>query len=241
MSAQHRVPVILTRAKAQSERFATELPDGTEPVVSPLLEIKVLPLRAGPRPEETLLFTSENGVAALVAHKGGYAGQTALCVGDRTAEAARTAGFAAQSANGSAEDLVELAMRSSGDFAHVRGFHSRGDVAKQLRLAGHTCREIVLYDQLERGLSPEARKILDTKRTCLVPLFSPRTAILFSNAQPAAPAAHMICLSATVAEAVSDGDYASISISNAPKASALLVALRNRLESIRLETRGVSG
>lgn len=241
MSAQHRVPVILTRALAQAERFAETLPTETQAVFSPLLEILLLPVQDRPNASEILLFTSENGVMSIAATGAAHSGQMALCVGKRTAEVAQAAGFDATSADGSAADLIQLALTTSGPFTHVRGVHTRGDIAETLRAAGHTCRELVLYDQIERPLSAEASDILSTDQPCLVPLFSRRTAELFLREQPKAVSAHIICLSTAVADALSTGSYASVSTSRAPRADALLSELSDRLRAIRLEAKGVSG
>lgn len=241
MSVQHRVPVILTRALAQAKRFARSLPSGTWPVFSPLLEISFLPVTEPPDVFETLLFTSENGVMALAAAGALRSGQTALCVGQRTAEAAQAAGLEATSANGAAVDLIQLALSAPGPFVHVRGVHTRGDVAQMLNAAGHPCRELVVYDQIERSLSVPATHTFSIGQPCLVPLFSPRTAALFLKAQPEAPSAHLICLSPAITEVVAAGRYGSLSTSRSPTAEALMSELSSRLTAIRLETKGVSG
>lgn len=241
MSAQHRVPVILTRAKAQAARFASCLPEATYPVFSPLLRIVHLPLDNAPTPEETLLFTSENGVAALVSAGGVRDGQTALCVGEQTRAAAKEAGFAAMSANGAADDLVKFALLREGAFVHVRGVHARGEVSRTLRKAGRACRELILYDQQAQDLCKEAREVLNQGAPSLVPLFSPRTAALFYEACPRADAAHILCLSPAIAEGAANGRYASLTVSSNPNADSLLTALSGRLQAIRLETGGASG
>jgi uroporphyrinogen-III synthase len=238
MSAQHRVPVILTRAKAQAARFAAELPADMVPIFSPLLDIEFLPLDAELSRDETLLFTSENGVAALAASGAGLPGQQALCVGDRTAQAARTAGLEAASARGTAQDLVALALRGAGPFVHIRGSHARGDVAAQLRAAGKACREVIAYAQRSVSLTPEALTILRGPDPCLVPLFSPRTAALFVAACPSAPHARLICISKATQDAVTGGDYAVSDRSAQPDAGSVLDALCCHLKAIRLEAGG---
>ncbi|WP_425092301.1 uroporphyrinogen-III synthase [Tropicimonas sp. S265A] len=241
MSAQHRVPVILTRAQAQSERFAKTLPDSTRAVFSPLLEMDFHRLSEAILPQETLLFTSENGVAALVAQDGGTRGQKALCVGDRTAQAARAAGFDARSARGTADDLVQMAAHAPGPFVHIHGAHTRGDVTARLIGAGKSCRALCLYTQQARPLTPEALSVLTGNTPSLVPLFSPRTAALFRAACPSAPKAHLICLSKAVSKQVTDGRYAVCKTAARPDAKALHALLCQELKAIRLETGGASG
>lgn len=241
MSAQHRVPVILTRAQAQSERFAALLPRGTYAVISPLLEIVFLPPVAPPDPSETVLFTSENGVLALKSALGQAEGRIALCVGDRTALAARAAGWMARSARGNADDLLVLARGSDGPFVHVRGEHTRGALAERLSAAGRPCREIVVYTQRALPLSQQAEGVLRSETPSIVPLFSPRTAQIFARACPRAERAHLACISAATAAALDDGKYASIRVSSEPDASAMLDTIAGLVKTIHLETGQASG
>ena len=186
--------VLITRPEPGATALARAIGGG---IVSPLMEIVARPvaLPGGAEP----IFTSANGVRAVGSGRG-----RAWCVGDRTAEAARAAGFDAVSAGGDAEALVAcvLAAARGAALVHVRGAHARGDVAARLTAAGLTCAETVAYDQPERPLTAEAEAALAGDVPLVVPLYSPRGARLLSrHAGNIRAPLDILALSAAVAEA----------------------------------------
>lgn len=237
MAAQPPLPVLLTRPRAQSDRFAKDLPANLAPVISPLLEIVPLKGFAAAPPGTTLIFTSGNGVHAYAAQFPGD-GQQALCVGDRTAVLAHDAGFETISAGGDADALVAMAQTMAGPFVHVRGVHVTGDVAARLRALGKEVDERVAYDQATLPLSDAALNTL--KGPCLVPLFSPRTAELFAKACPSAAQAHIMAMSPSVASRLPQNAYKAISVLKTPNAAAMRDALSAYASGNHLEARGSS-
>jgi uroporphyrinogen-III synthase len=224
--------LLLTRPAAQARRFAHEAQARLGPfaqvIVSPLMEI--VPTEPFPAvPEEAeLAFTSENAVA-VAAPRLGATGRRAWCVGDRTAAAARAAGFDAVSAGGDAAALAALIARAgpSGEILHLSGRHQRGDLAAQLAQAGLSARRVPVYDQAARPLSAPARAALEGPAPVLVPLFSPRSAALLS--QQMAPGARapllVAALSPAVASAWTGPEPESLEVAERPDADALLAAL----------------
>ncbi|MEM1078056.1 MAG: uroporphyrinogen-III synthase [Pseudomonadota bacterium] len=238
MVRQPPLPVLLTRPRAQAEAFAATLPAPLAPVVTPLLRIEQ---RDGIRPatrDVTLIFTSANGVASYPVSSDPPQ-QTALCVGARTAELARAAGFDALSAEGTAEDLLALALQMPGPFQHIRGAHARGEIAQRLRAAGKDAQDCIAYDQVPCPLSEAARTAL--AGPCLVPLFSPRTASLFAAECPEAPEAQLLAMSTAVARALDGSAYAGVETLKTPTAAAMRAALLVYGAGNRLETGRSSG
>ena len=192
--------LLLTRPEADSRRFAARvaaLAGSARVVVSPLLEIAAM----GPPapPGGVPVFTS----AAAVPLAGPGGGARAWCVGPRTAEAARAAGWAPREGGGDAGALV-AAMLASGDpgpFVHLRGAHARGCVAERLRAGGRAAAERVVYDQRAVPLSPEALEALGGGGRVVAPLFSPRSAALLvaGAGNPGAPP-RVVAMSVAVAE-----------------------------------------
>jgi len=175
-----------------------------------------------------LAFTSENGVAVAAPHLGGT-GRRAWCVGDRTAAAARAAGFAAASAGGDAAALAALIGRArpAGEIVHLSGRHQRGDLVARLARAGLRARRVVVYDQVARPLPQPARAALAGGAPVLVPLFSPRSAALLSDAVAPGVRAPLLvaALSPAVAAAWDGPGQGALAVAERPEAEALLAAM----------------
>jgi uroporphyrinogen-III synthase len=182
VDARPRATLLLTRPRAASESFAAEIAGGGLPldiVISPRMEI--VPVDAPPplAGDDALVFTSANAIPFA----GPGEGRRAWCVGARTTRTARDAGFDAREAGACADALVArlLEERPGPRLLHLRGRHQRGDVVERLRAAGHDTAAHVVYDQV--ALRPDAAFTSALARDRLiVPLFSPRSASLFSDA-----------------------------------------------------------
>ncbi|MEZ5937954.1 MAG: uroporphyrinogen-III synthase [Hyphomonadaceae bacterium] len=138
-------------------------------VVEPAFGIEAMPGLSGAALPgfDILAFTSVNGVRAFAALRPERE-VPVYCVGARTAEAAREAGFAdVRSADGDVTALAELIVRNVGPGArvlHTGNADSRGDLAGQLTAAGRAAAFVATYHaamrepgpQLSRHLSGEA-------------------------------------------------------------------------------------
>lgn len=229
MTPQSRaLPVLLTRPEAAGDRFAAELEARfglrVAIVASPLLEPRFL---APALPDAAaLVLTSQTGVQAA-ARLGAGLPKRAYCVGRRTADAARAAGFDALSADGDADALVALILSAGdrGPFLHLHGRDTRGDVAARLAAAGLPATGAVVYAQEPRPLSPQARALLEGAGPVLVPLFSPRTAQLFAATAPHAAALWIAALSPAVAAALGGLPVARSVVAAHPDAAQLIEAM----------------
>jgi uroporphyrinogen-III synthase len=224
-------PFLLTCPAAQGDRFAEELRarfgPGIHVVLSPLLVPHYLtPVLPGAI--TGVIFTSETGVAALSPLLSA-GGKPAWCVGDRTAQAARLAGYDARSAAGDAATLVAaiLTEAPTGPLLHARGEDSRGAVAERLTASGIPTAEALVYAQQPLPLTAEAFLLLAGIGPVMVPLFSPRSAALFAAAvaeiEAVAPL-WIVALSPAVAEAAAALRPARQAVAAFPDAAALLDA-----------------
>lgn len=233
------VPVLLTRAKGQSDSFSAALSARfglqLRPVIAPLMAPEYLspPLPAGPF--AGVIFTSGQGVEAATRLGVTLPGQ-AWCVGAQTAEKARAAGFQASAAGGGdAAALVAdiLADRPSGRLLHLRGEDARGEVAEQLNFAGIETVSVVVYRQAARQLTAEAVALLEAEGPVIVPVFSPRSATLLRSALPDALRADLslVAMSAAVAEALAKVPHVALHLAKRPDADAMLDAVAQCLDS----------
>lgn len=231
MAGNPATPVVLLRARPQSEAFAARLTErfGTRlrPVIAPLLEIVPVPGDIDPQSAQTLIFTSVHAVAEFAA-RSRRRDIPALCVGERTCEAALATGMAARSAGGNADDLVRLALaerpRRAGGYFYLRGHHTTGNLAERLAEAGQVCREQIVYDQQALPLAAAARAAISGGEGAVVPLFSARTAALFARSAKGLDlgSARAICLSANVAACVENAGFSEVRVVAKPTADAIV-------------------
>lgn len=193
MAPQSRpLPVLLTRPSDRGDRFAADLAarfgDAVVPVSSPMMAPVFLAPDWPDAPYSSLILTSETGVeaAALLRDAGRALPARAICVGDRTAQAAEAAGFAAASAQGDAEALIAMVLEGADDgpFLHLRGRDARGDIAPRLTAKGRPAHAAVVYAQDPLPLTDRARALLAGDAPVVVPLFSPRSADLLAAQGP---------------------------------------------------------
>ncbi len=176
----------MTRPRAASERFVAQLSTRTRSRVtvvhSPLLEIRPLEVQVITSGMSGLIFTAANAVNAAVT-LGVDRGLPAYCVGAATTGTARGAGWTAQMVGATAEELVAnlLQLRPESPLLHLRGEHSRGDVAERLTLLGLTTLEQPIYQQRLLPFTPEAEDAICSDAPVIAPIFSPRTARQFAD------------------------------------------------------------
>ncbi|WP_347267675.1 uroporphyrinogen-III synthase [Paracoccus sp. (in: a-proteobacteria)] len=162
--------LLLTRPEAAARRFAAEPALARLAViVSPVLRIvPVAHDAARIAAARGLVLTSVNAVPAAGAGRG----RPAICVGPATAEAARAAGFAVTEGPGDAARMLPLLRDLDEGWLHPHGAH----VAKVLPVPG-----MVVYDQQPVALNAAARAALAGAAPVILPLFSPRSALLLAG------------------------------------------------------------
>lgn len=179
MVRQSQPTILLTRPLAQSLRFADQVGGA---VISPLM----LPEFLDPALPETdfaaVILTSETGVQAArrISATGAALPDLAYCVGNRTTQAARAAGFQALSAEGDASALLALikARHTSGKLLLLRPEDTAGDLTKDLNSAGIDTVSVIVYRQKPQSLTAEATALLQGDTPVILPVFSPRSARL---------------------------------------------------------------
>ncbi len=219
--------LIVTRPIAQSENFAASVLSAWNGplnlIISPLIEIVQVPATVSD--VSSVIFTSANGVNAA-RNLRLPAGMKAWCVGDKTAQIAKQAGFDPIIGPGDAEGLVARLMsaRPTGRIAHIRGAHARGDVSERLNAAGLSCIDVVAYDQQPCALSPQALAALNANKPVIFPLFSPRTGTILNQQGPFVASVHVVALSEAVANAVDPALDWDITVASTPDGDAMKIA-----------------
>lgn len=227
--------LLMTRARAASERFVSDLNakgmDGVRVLYSPLLDI--VPTDTVPDLSGIggVIFTSSNGVA--FAPDG--AGQSAYCVGARTAENAETRGWRVDLVSQDAEKLVDSVKKAAptGPLLHIAGAHRRGDIAQKLSAAGIPTDVHVAYKQPLLPLSDAAKEVLLAdvgEVTVIVPLFSPRVAAQFGAQAVCGAHVQVLAMSQAVADALGGTTCAGrVQIAPGPTGEEMRIGVENLL------------
>ncbi|NVO55880.1 uroporphyrinogen-III synthase [Rhodobacteraceae bacterium B1Z28] len=231
----------MTRPRAASERFVAQLPTRTRSRVtvihSPLLEIRHLPVQVVTTAVQGLIFTSANAVNAAVSI-GVTRDLPAYCVGPATTGAANGAGWQAQMVGGTAEELVAslLKIRPESPLLHLRGEHSRGDVAERLTELGVTTLEQPVYQQHLLPLTDEASEVAAGNVPVVAPIFSPRTARQFADVWPGSAPLWLAAISQATAEPLRSLGYDCLRVVTKPTPTKMRKAVKKLVKhAMRVE------
>lgn len=244
MPGQSRPTLLLTRPEPASRRFAGQaraaLGADLPVVIAPLMATRFLepelPAAVSDGAPVRLVLTSETGVAAFC-RLSARRDMPVWCVGPRSAEAARQAGFAdVLDGGGDAAILARQIAAEGADgppLIHVRGRDVAGSLAQILGAAGIRLAEIIAYAQDAQPLDDAARSLLAGPAPVLLPLFSPRSARLLSEATGGGPTAPLLvaAISPAVADAASVLRPAALAVATSPDAEGILDALSTLIEA----------
>jgi uroporphyrinogen-III synthase len=139
--------ILITRSEPGASQSAERLLAlGYQPIVEPLFTLEAIPAMLPMF--DALAFTSANGVRAF-AGLSQRRDAAVYCVGQRTADVAREAGFTEiKSADGDVEALLKLIeqdMPATARLLHTGNEDSRGDLAGQLKAGGRDATFIATY------------------------------------------------------------------------------------------------
>ena len=224
-----RAKIWVTQSLPRGRDSAIDYTDlGFEAIVSPVLVMEsVVSIPPAPEVQTLLIFTSRNGVSAFAEMTQGRANPV-ICVGDATAELAKSVGFVkVSSAGGDAQDVVKLVLKSvprSRPIRHCSGKHVQGRIVEQLTDAGYNIERIRYY-----AASPVAQTEIDIKEVTYVALYSPRGAASFVNLVTGKETGHLTTLSISPATdaALEPLSFKNRLIAEAPDQRSLLAALQS--------------
>ena len=235
------IPVLVTRPRLQAESFARKLTarfgSRVRPVVAPLMAPQFLSPPVPDGPFAAVIFTSAQGVEGAVRLQADLP-RLAYCVGRATAAAAVAAGFDAQSSDGNVSDLAAslLAGSKTGRYLYLRGVNTAGELENSLIVNNIPVLSLQVYLQVVLPLEGESLTLLRESGPVILPLFSPRSALIFRDAMPADAHADLAiaAISAAVAAAAASIPHSSLVIAARPDADAVLDAVESLLATVSL-------
>lgn len=218
--------LLMTRPVDASTRFVDELGEAItrrlDICFSPLLDIVPIATEITFDDANGVLFTSANGVQ-IASDLTTRRDLPCYSVGSNTTVRATELGWQAVCVGDTSEDMIKALMDRKDDakLVHLSGRHTRGDIANRLSSAGRTVRNIVIYDQVLRHLTDQARRILAAETPVIVPIFSPRTARQFASQVAATAPIYVAALSKAVAEPLKNSPMRNILIAERPTTAAM--------------------
>ena len=228
--------ILLTRPLDQSEKFAAEIADcGWRSAIWPLLTIENRFIRpVEPAADQSLIFTSARAVKALP--DPAPVRTPAICVGPATAAAARDRGFTAvTNIEGDADILVQSLLDTAPKrYLHVRGAHSRGEVAERLTHANRPTEELIAYEAVASENAPaEIDTALKAGKIDALALFSPRSAAIFKRLVKSDWLGRMMtvyAISPAAAEPVRSMGFARVILADKPDGAGMRAAICSALD-----------
>lgn len=229
--------VLLTRPAADAALTAAALrARGHEPIVAPLLTIEILSdAELGAGPWSAILLTSANAIRAIAEHKrrDELRGLPVFAVGAHSAEDIRAAGFAdVTSADGNVDDLAKLVaarVMPGAPLLYPAGEERSGDPAGALRAQHLAVHIAVVYRAVVAENFPRPAVAALAAGIDAVLHFSRRSAEAYANAarnsgllEAALTKPVHYCLSARVAEPLTQAGATKVSIAARPDEAALL-------------------
>lgn len=228
--------LLMTRPEEASRRFvgslSAEVRAGLEVVTAPLFRVITDATQPDISRYDGVVFSSSNAVRATHPQPG----KAAYCVGAQTTALARAAGWQAQCMGQTAADLIASLPQIQPDLPllHLRGEHSRGNIAQNLCSADLRCDEYVIYHTQTLPLTAEIRQRVSQIPT-IAPVFSPRSAALFRDKFKGKETLYLVALSKAVAAELSDVAHQQLDVAPAPDAAsvkALVEALFQKLSRV---------
>ncbi|MEL6608766.1 MAG: uroporphyrinogen-III synthase [Pseudomonadota bacterium] len=226
---------LITRPEDAAQELARIARDlGYETIISPVLRITFEPpvLAATDSDRTGVIVTSQHAVAWLDKADPGRK-VSVYAVGPRTAADARALGYDAWEGPGDADGLVRALIeeRPTKALVHLRGAHTRGDVAQRLSAAGIPTEETIVYHQHAQKLSTPAQDALNGARPVVIPLLSPRSAAIVTSGPPPLAPCIIVALSAAVAGNQAWGPDVPMRVCSAPDLRSLQVRLSEVLDT----------
>lgn len=228
--------LLVTRPEPDAARTAQELRRrGHEVIVAPLLRTEMVEAQFG-GPYGAVLMTSANAARAVGRHArfDALRGLPVFAVGDRTADAARSAGFTTvESADGALPDLVRLATASFGAPAlpllYLAGEDRAGDLAGALGASNLNVETVVIYRAAVASKLPdEVTRAIAAGRLDGVMHYSPRSAVtLLKLAEQAGLLSAILglahfCMSEEVAAPLRSAGAMRVAVAPRPDGTALI-------------------
>lgn len=227
--------VLITRPEPSASATAERLKRmGFDAVIAPVMRIEGTRAGIPDGPFAAIIVTSANALVGLNDVSDALKSLPVLCVGERTAIAARIAGFhRAESAGGDARHLGTILVgrfQAGTRILYLAGSVRKPDVEQALTRHGIKCDTVETYHAIPEEEWPPA--LLAGIRRCEAVLHYSRSAAETflsvagrSGFDPTGKSLHHLCLSEDIAEPLRRAGAMLINVARAPNEDALFLLL----------------
>lgn len=229
--------LVMTRRLEDARAFVAKVEAGLgrplAVIYAPAFEIGFLEVEM-PQGAMRPVFTSRNGVEAAVRLRVPVG--PAWCVGHATATRAAEAGYQPMGKGGDVDSLVRqiIASGETKQLVHVRGAHTRGDLANRLTQAGLNCSEVIAYRQVPQAPTAELMMAWAGQDPLLFPFFSPRSTLILPKTKAGADL-YAVAMSDAVANALERAKFQEVVTTAEPTQQAMIAETISQLAALNHE------
>ena len=172
--------IVITRPMLQSDRFKRQLIDaGVDKsliIISPVIEIEKIKNEPKIDRNSIILFTSENAVFNWdCKDKNKF---SCYCVGSNTTKSAKELGLNSKFLGKDIKSFIKnFPQNDKNEYHYLRGKDITFDLSLSLKRMGLKIKETIVYKQLSKNLSDQAKLSLQSKEETTIIVFSNLSAL----------------------------------------------------------------
>ena len=222
--------IVITRPMLQSHRFKRQLIDaGVDKsliIISPVIEIEKIKNEPKIDRNSIILFTSENAVFHWDCRdKNKF---SCYCVGSNTTKSAKELGLNSKFLGKDIKSFIKnFPQNNKNEYHYLRGKDITFDLSSSLKRMGLKIKETIVYKQLSKNLSDQAKLSLQSKEETTIIVFSNLSALAIVSELDKVKLSNteFLCLSANIEKTLKSHGIENTTISNQPTVESLISIL----------------
>ena len=222
--------IVITRPMLQSDRFKRQLIDAgidkNQLLISPVIEIEKIKNDPKIDSNSIILFTSENAVFNWdCKNKNKF---SCYCVGLNTTNSAKELGLNSKFLGKDIKSFIKnFPQKDKNDYHYLRGKDITFDLTLSLKRMGIKIRETIVYKQLAKNLSDQAKLSLQSNEETTIVVFSNLSALAIVNELNKIKLSNtnFLCLSANIEKTLKSRGIENTRISDQPSVESIISIL----------------
>ena len=219
--------IVITRPKLQSERLKRQLIDAgvdkNQLIISPVIEIVKVKNKPKIDNKSIILFTSENALLNWECkNKNKF---SCYCVGLNTTNSAKKLGLDSKFLGKDIKTFIKnFPQENKNEYHYLRGEDVTIDLSLSLQRKGIKITETIVYKQLSKNLSNQAKLSLQSNEETLMIVFSNLSALAIVNELDKLVLSNtkFVCLSSNIEKTLKNHGIKNTKISKQPTVESLI-------------------